>query len=161
MNLLARHLGLLAYAAILVSHGAQAVSAEGGNTHFVTQEVVNVAWLNLVRARKPGLDLVYVPENPLRGALAYPPLLDANRDGSFSLWLSHDPLHYRIARSGSLTQLDPFVASASRLTTGGVWVCVHGNRHSELRQFKQLVGHLRDAGYSRVCIVSWRADPEY
>ncbi len=143
------------------------VASEGVASHaeavvHKTKEIVdlNPIWLTQGRSHTSDVNLDYVPNPPEHGPVAItPPLLNANRDGSYSLWLGLDLRHYRLARSGSLAQLDRDVAAASKATSGGIWVCVHGDRRSSHRQFLALVRHLRDAGYPKICIATWRGDP--
>jgi hypothetical protein len=127
-----------------------------------TKEIVGVnsIWLTQGRSQASDVNLDFVPNPPEHGPVGItPPLLDANRDGSYSLWLRLDARHYRFARSGTLAQLDRDVATASKGTSGGEWVCVHGDQRSSHRQFLTLVRHLRDSGYPKVCVVTWRGDP--
>lgn len=128
-----------------------------------TKEIAGMGFVWLTRG--PGhaadLNLDLVPNPPEHGPTpgSNPPLLDIDGGGAFSLWLRDDDRHYYLARSGTLAMLDPFVAAASKSTSGGQWVCVHGDQRSHHQQFLTLMRHLRDAGYPKVCIVEWSGDP--
>ncbi len=142
--------------AIIIGTGADAAER-------VTREIAgsDSVWLGRSSNSNGDLNLDFVPNPPEHGPLpgSNPPLLEISRSEGFRLWLRLDNHHYYLARSGSLATLDPLVASASKATSGGEWVCVHGDQRSRHRELVALLRHLRSLGYPKVCLVSWVGDP--